>query len=44
MFTGIALSIYFCLPNDIAEPLPQVAEIDVIEEEPVDNLFDDFFE
>ena len=44
LFTGIALSIYFCLPNDIAEPLPQVAEIDVIEEEPVDDFPEDFYD
>lgn len=44
LFTGIALSIYFCLPNDIAEPLPQVVEIDVIEEEPVDDFPEDFYD
>ncbi len=44
LFTGIALSIYFCLPNEIAEPLPQVVEIDVIEEEPVDDFPEDFYD
>ena len=32
MLTGIALSIYFCLPTPVAEELPMVAEIETIEE------------
>lgn len=41
MLTGIALSIYFCLPVEIADPLPQVAEIDTIEETE-DEFSEDF--
>ena len=44
MFTGIALSIYFCLPNEIAEAVPEVAVIDTIEEEPVDDFPEDFYD
>ncbi len=32
MLTGIALSIYFCLPSPVAEPVSQVAVIDRIED------------
>ena len=32
MLTGIALSVYFCLPVEAVEQIPQVAQIDTIEE------------
>ena len=43
MLSGIALSIYFCLPNPVAEAIPQVAEIDSIEETELDYP-DDMFD
>ena len=44
MLTGIALSIYFCLPIEIAEPAPQVAVIDTIEEEAAEDFPEDFYD
>ena len=41
MLTGIALSIYFCLPSPVAEALPQVAELDTINE-PEDDFSEDY--
>ena len=43
MLTGIALSIYFCLPNPVAEPIPQIAITDTIEE-PEDDFSEDLFD
>ena len=43
MLTGIALSIYFCLPNPVAEPVSQVAVIDTIVE-PEDDFSEDFYD
>lgn len=43
MLTGIALSIYFCLPVESAEALPQVAVIDTIEEAE-DDFSEDFYD
>ncbi len=43
MLTGIALSIYFCLPMDIPEVEPQVAVIDTIEE-PEEDFSEDFYD
>ena len=43
MLTGIALSIYFCLPSPVAEPLPQVAQIDTIDESEED-FSEDFYD
>ena len=43
MLTGIALSIYFCLPVESAEALPQVAAIDTIEEAE-DDFSEDFYD
>ena len=39
MLTGLALSIYFCLPSPVAETLPQVAAFDTIQ-----DIEDDFSE
>ena len=41
MLTGIALSIYFCLPSPVAETLPQVAELDTINE-PEDDFSEEY--
>ena len=43
MLTGIALSVYFCLPVEAVEPLPQVAQIDTIEE-PEEDFSEDLFD
>ena len=43
MLAGIALSIYFCLPATVAEQLPEVAEIDTIEE-PDDDFSEDLYD
>lgn len=44
MLTGIALSIYFCLPAAVAEPLPEVAVIETIEEEAEEDFSEDFYD
>ncbi len=44
MLTGIALSVYFCLPVQIAEPAPQVITAELIEEEPEDDFSDAFYD
>ena len=43
MLTGIALSIYFCLPVQIADSIPQVAELDTIDE-PEDDFSQDYYD
>jgi len=44
VFTGLALSVYFCLPAPVAEPLPEIAETEIIEEEPEDDFSDAFYD
>ena len=44
MLTGIALSVYFCLPVQIEETAPQVIVADLIEEEPEDDFSDAFYD
>ena len=44
MLVSIALSIYFCLPAAVAEPLPEVAVIDTIEEEPEEDFSEDLYD
>ena len=43
MLTGIALSIYFCLPVSVTETVPQVAAIDTIQESG-DDFSEDLFD
>ena len=44
MFTGIALSVYFCLPAPVAEPVPEVIVAEVIEEEPEEDFSEAFYD
>ena len=43
MLTGIALSIYFCLPATATQPVPQVASIDTINEND-DDFSEDLYD
>ncbi len=44
MFTGIAMSVYFCLPATVVEPAPQLAAADIITEEPEDDFSEDRYD
>ena len=44
MFTGIALSVYFCLPAAIVQPVPEVLVADVISDESDDDFSEDFYD
>lgn len=44
MLTGIALSVYFCLPAAVAEPVPEPVVAEIIEEQPEDDFSADFYD
>ena len=44
MLTGIALSIYFCLPAAVVQPAPEVLVADIILDESDDDLPDDLYD
>ena len=44
MLTGIALSVYFCLPAAAAADVTEPAVAQIIEEEPEDDFSEDFYD
>ncbi len=44
MLTGIALSVYFCLPVAVEEPVPEPVVAEIIEEQPEEDFSADFYD